>query len=320
MNRKALRAHTHNRKNVLTLNNPNYKQWVFRYTFLELEKDLGQFGDITSNTLIDNDKKCVAKIVCNEEGILAGMNELIYFLQDSDPKFKPSLKSHFDLDTHFEDGQNVSDGETVLIVESTVSSILAIERVALNLLGRMSGVATETANFIKLISGSDVLITPTRKTLWGLLDKKATVLGGGGSHRLDLSDSIIVKDNHLRVLDDDFAKVFHAFHVKKPDVRFIEVEVENKDQAIRVAKYFNEFSKAVNSVPVIMFDNMSPEDIKNTIMQVKDISLYNGVLFEASGGIDRDNIIEYSNCGVDIISIGALTQSATSLDFTLKIE
>ena len=319
MDRKSLREFTHKAKQFLTLDNTDYKQWVFRYTFLELEKDLGLYGDITTNAIFEDNKRVEAKVVAKEDGVLAGLAEIKYFLEDSDASFKPRLSSDFALDVNFKDGDAVKSGDIVMTIGAGVKDLLAVERVVLNLLGRMSGVATFTDRLVRSVEGHDVLLSPTRKTLWGLLDKKAVALGGGGTHRLNLSDAILVKDTHLDHVGRDLEMVIEKIAEADSQARFVEIEVENMEEGLRACKKLSEVEAAAETVGVVLLDNMSPEDVRATIAGAKAGGCFESVLFEASGGINEGNVADYAATGVDIISMGCLTGGVKSLDLSMKV-
>lgn len=321
MDRLALKSFTHNAKDFLSVSKNDYKQWVFRYTFLELEKDLGVVGDVTSQSIFKEEDKCVAKVVARESGILCGMDELKYFLVDSDPRFRPRV-SEFDLKVLKNDGDTVRDGDVVCEIRGKTLDVLAVERVCLNLVMRMSGVATATYKIVSVLKSAQLqtLVTPTRKTLWGLLDKRACVVGGGGTHRLNLNDAVLIKDNHIKACGGSATIALQRVILAKPDCRFIEIEVESGDEAMKVAETLVSYNdQKILSVPCcIMFDNMKPADIDGTLSAMKKKNYYEKILFEASGGINKDNIILYAKTGVDIVSMGGLTTGARSLDFSLE--
>jgi nicotinate-nucleotide pyrophosphorylase (carboxylating) len=322
MDRKALAKFTHCSDNFLSLENNNYKQWVFKYTFLELEKDLAPSGDLSTTLLFgEGDFNVKAKIVAKSSGILAGIREIKYFLTESDPNFKPRLRGKFMIDFNLNDGDKVLVGDTIMEISANVHDVLAVERTILNLLMRMSSVATNTSKFVEVVRDYNVLLAPTRKTLWGLLDKKAVFVGGGGTHRLNLSDAVILKDTHLDILDRDFEDVFKRIIKGPNDFRFLEIEVSSIEESIDVARRFSEaFSvNKIESVGVVMFDNMNPSSISNELSELKKLDLYDNILFEASGGISKENLLEYAKTGVDIISLGALTSGISSFDMSLKV-
>lgn len=318
MDRNALKNLTHNAKDFLRVSKNDYKQWVFRYTFLELEKDLGLNGDITTESVIKGDVAKEGVVFAEEDGIVAGLEEIKYFLVDSDPRFKPRVGS-LAVEFFKKDGEKVAKGEKVLSIKGSVKDILAVERVVLNLLMRMSGVASYVAGLVRMVrdAGCDTLITPTRKTLWGLLDKKACTVGGGGTHRLNLSDAILVKDNHLKILGGSVTTAIKNIAEKKSEARFVEIEVENVEDAILAAESLATFIKIPSCV---LFDNMSSAEIVKALKAIKDKGYYDKILFEASGGINEGNLVEYAKTGVDIVSMGAVTMGSKALSFTLDLK
>jgi nicotinate-nucleotide pyrophosphorylase (carboxylating) len=321
MDRNVLKKFTHDAHNFLNIKNSVYKQWVFRYTFLELEKDLQPLGDITTNLLIKGNERKKAVIVANEEGVIAGLAEIQYFLVDADKKFRPSLKSDFKLNFKVKDGDLVKKGEKVMEIEAEIHDLLAVERVVLNFLMRMSGVATFTRQIVDKVKKYKALIVPTRKTLWGLLDKRAVYLGGGGTHRLNLSDAILVKDNHLDYFERDFSKILPNIFSKKLDCRFVEFEVDNEAEVLDLCGKLAELIDAggVNSICVIMLDNFKAAEIEKTLEKVKKKGFYDQFLFEASGMVSEENVEEYAKTGVDVISMGVITYGAKSLDLGMEI-
>ena len=322
MDRKALREFTHKATHFLEPGNENYKQWVFRYTFLELEKDLAFGGDVTTRAIFPDGKIAKGRVAAGEDGVFGGREEIQYFLVDADSRFRPRIKGKFKLDFFFEDGKNFKEGDTLFEMEADIHDLLAVERTVLNLVMRMSGVATFTKKITDRVKDFDVLVTPTRKTLWGLLDKKAVVLGGGGTHRINLGDAIMVKDTHQDLIDRDFDTVFRKLESAGEDFRFVEIEVSDEKEALEVAQKADKAikEKKLRVIVAILFDNMTPEQIKKTLDEIKEKSLYDGLLFEASGGITEKNVKEFAKTGVDIISIGSLTTSARSLDIKMKVE
>lgn len=316
MDRKALREFTHNCSDCLTLENTDYKQWVFRYTFLELEKDLGNLGDLSSRLVFEENLSASANIVAKSPGTLAGLVEIGYFLVGADKNFRPRVAGGFKVESFFKDGDKVVAGDVVMKISGGIQDLLAVERVVLNLLMRMSGVATNASKIVGLVP--EVLVVPTRKTLWGWLDKKACLIGGAGTHRLNLSDAIILKDTHLDFFSRDFGKIFERIEaVDAADFpRFVEIEVENGEEALKVAEFFN---GRRGFVPVVMFDNMVPAATLGTLEAVKLRGLHDSCLFEASGGITEENVRDYARTGVDIISMGSLTGGVKGLDMSMKI-
>lgn len=321
MDRKELANFTHNQVARLNLSDPAYKQWVFRYTFLELEKDLAGRGDLSSDAVFSGRRVVKANFVAKACGVLAGLEEIKYFLVDSDANFRPSLKGDFVLKFFLNDGDSVNVGDVIFEIQADVHDLLAVERTVLNLLVRMSGVATFTRKLVNLVADKDVFLAATRKTLWGWLDKKAVSIGGGFSHRLNLSDSVIVKDTHLDVFGRDLGLLWKNILGAGLDCRFVEVEVENIDEALEMAALMRRSldSGKLKAVPVIMLDNFASSDVAVLIEKVRIADLYDGILFEASGGISEGNLVEYAETGVDIVSMGCLTSGISGLDVSMKI-
>ncbi|OGH92279.1 MAG: nicotinate-nucleotide diphosphorylase (carboxylating) [Candidatus Magasanikbacteria bacterium RIFOXYC2_FULL_39_8] len=255
-----------------------------------LAEDLDTRGDITSDTVIKGNPKVTAIVKAKENGIVAGLEETKWFLTS----YKLQATSYK------KDGNKVGKGEKIFQLKGGIKDVLKIERTILNLLQRMSGIATQTTKLVKLTHGK-VLICPTRKTQWGLLDKKAVVLGGGGTHRLGLYDWILVKDNHIT-----HSKTYNL----KPITSFWEIEAKTKKQVLEFAKL---------NPDAIMFDNFKPKNIKGILEDTEILRYSKDIIFEVSGGITEKNITEYAKTGVDIISLGSLTHSTKALDISLDI-
>ncbi|MFH1781446.1 MAG: carboxylating nicotinate-nucleotide diphosphorylase [Patescibacteria group bacterium] len=281
-------------KDMLNLDNKTYLNCLNRHTEADLKEDLGTLGDITSKGLIKKKRKAKAVIQANSKGIVAGLEEARYFLEQNKLKVKLLKK----------DGVKVGKGDKILTITGDVNELLKTERIALNLMARMSGVATATIK-MKVAAKGKVLICPTRKTLWTLLDKKAAIVGGGGSHRLGLNNFVLIKDNHLDLLKGNIDKALTTFERSK---KIVEIEVEDSHQALEAA---------LHGPDVIMFDNFKAKKIRRLISKLNRKVPDHGIIFEASGGITRDNIKKYANCGVDVISMGAITMSAPAVDFSL---
>ncbi len=262
-----------------------------------LAEDLGP-GDITTEALIDKNLVSRALVIAGEPLVLSGSDvfERVFRILDPDTKI---LK-------HFRDGTLIESGAIFLEVEGNLHSILSSERVALNLLQRLCGIATYTRKFIEAIKDLPVQIVDTRKTtpLWRSLEKKAVRDGGGKNHRFGLFDGILIKDNHIAACGGIRAAILKARKASHHLVK-IEVEVEDLDQ-------FQEAMAA--GADVIMLDNMPPDEVR------KAVALSEGkVILEASGGINLDNIRKYAAAGVNLISLGTITHSALSVDISLEI-
>lgn len=268
-----------------------------------LKEDEG-FGDITSNALIPEDKVFYAKLISKDEGILAGC-EIIRGL---------FLESGISVISSMNDGDSIKKGDVLLEIEGNARKILLLERTALNLLMRMSGVASITNRVVTKVNGKNpkIRVAGTRKTAPALqkFDKLAISIGGGDTHRFGLDDMVLIKDNHIAVV----GSVEEALNLAKEKTSFskkIEIEVENTDDAIIAAR---------NGADIIMFDNMSPIEAQNTLDALIENDLRKNVLIEISGGITEENILDYADLDIDIISLGSLTHAASSLNFSLDMD
>ena len=264
-----------------------------------LEEDT-PFGDLTSDAVVP-DISCTAIIRAEQEGIISGIEEATTLFSSAGIQIYPAKK----------DGDEVQPREVILTLEGNAKKILFIERTALNILGRMSGIATQTRKMVNIVSAvnSSCRIASTRKTCPGLriLDKKAVMAGGGDPHRLSLSDGILIKDNHLVLvpLRDAIQAARNTSAYKK-----IEVEVETPADAITAASV---------GADIIMLDNMSPHCISRTLADLKQKGLRDRVIIELSGGIDEDTLREFASLDVDVISMGALTHSVKNFSLNLEI-
>jgi nicotinate-nucleotide pyrophosphorylase (carboxylating) len=267
-----------------------------------LEEDLGQ-GDITTLLTVPSGTIVEAEIVAKESGVIAGIEEVFTLLESFG----------FQVRVLVSDGSRVEGKAAVLKIVGDARTLLSIERTLLNLLMRMSGIATATSRLIEKIrrAGYKTRIACTRKVAPGLLyfDKRAVMLGGGDTHRLHLDDLIIVKDNHLMVVGD----VGEAVKRVREAVSFskkIEIEVSSDNEALEAAKA---------GADIVMLDNFSPQQIKNTLVLLDREGLRSKVLIEASGGINEQNVLEFAATGVDILSFGEITDSVKALDMSLEV-
>ena len=271
--------------------NPNQKLQEF------LSEDLGR-GDITSNLL--EKKEISARIITKQETIVSGTN------------FAKQLFSLKKCKTRIikKDGTRVKPNQVILEMKGNTSAILSCERTCLNLLSRMCGISTKTNKLNAIIRkvNKKTKLFATRKTAPGLryFDKIAVEIGGGKKHRMTLNEMIMFKDNHLAIGKSIFSLVAKAKKTRKK----IEVEVENEKDAILVATL---------GVDIIMLDNFTPKQIKNTINNLISLNLRKKVKIEASGGINEKNIARYARTGVDMISVGEITNSVQGIDLSLEI-
>jgi len=303
---------THDCSEKLRLTNKIYLQFVRSFLENENKMDLMGLGDVTSRLVVPKDERIRAKIFSQEDGVLAGVQELNYFLFDSFRNFHGAFVKL--------DGDSVLKGDEILWLEGNAREILEFERLSLNFLQRMSGVATLTKKMVDSLGKNEegVLLAPTRKTLWGLLDKRAVTVGGGGTHRFGLYDAVLIKDTHLRLNNYSFDQLEKRILEKDFKGRFLEVEAEDEDSALKAVGMFRALD--LQCPVVLMFDNMLPQQITSLISIIKRDELRFPLLYEASGGIDLKNINSYAKSGVDVISSGMMTMSAPALSFHLKVQ
>ena len=210
------------------------------------------------------------------------------------------------------DGTEISHGDVLISLKGDARTILLLERTALNMLMRMSGVATAANHYVGLVKDFDVRVAGTRKTspAIGKFDKYALKVGGADPHRFSLDDMVLIKDNHIATC----ASPLEALLKAKANTSFskkIEIEVESLEDAIDCVK---------NGADIVMLDNMNPDEVKEVLDELEELNIRQNSLIEVSGGITDETIVDYASLGVDIISIGALTHSSRSLNFSLKIE
>ncbi len=311
MDRQKLVENAYQKGKELSLNNKNYRSWLTAFFDKEYVDDVGA-GDVTTEAVLAKNKPRKAVLKAKESGVIGGIEEISWFLQKHRLEVKICTK----------DGHEILKGETILEVQGGQKDILATERIGLNVLQRMSGIATETKRLTDLLSGYTTRVAATRKAPLRYLDKKAVFLGGGLTHRFGLWDSILIKDNHLEVLKSDGIKDYIETSIAKASafadkVGFIEIETTSRDDAVRAARKFKQLR--LTKPCVVMLDNMRPMEIEETIETLRKGDLYGYVLLEASGAITPENIKEYARTGIDVVSLGYLTHSARVMDLSLEM-
>lgn len=263
-------------------------------------EDIGD-GDHTTLSCIPADAMGKSQLIIKENGVLAGVEIAKRIFHAFDPELKMTQFLH--------DGDRIKIGDIAFIVEGRVQSLLQTERLMLNVMQRMSGIATRTAEYIKQLEGTHTRVLDTRKTTPGLrlLEKEAVKIGGGCNHRIGLYDMILLKDNHIDFaggIEKAITRAKEYCKAKGKNLK-IEIEVRNFDEIRQVM--------AVGGVNRIMLDNFTPADTK------KAVEMIDGKYeTESSGGITFDTLRQYAECGVDFISVGALTHSVKSLDMSFK--
>jgi nicotinate-nucleotide pyrophosphorylase (carboxylating) len=270
-----------------------------------LREDIGR-GDITSNSVLKPNLLASSTILCkdSEQAVVAGLREvgIIFDL------CKCSCTALVD------EGSMVSHGNEVMRIQGRARDILKAERTALNLLMRMSGIATETKKFVEVVKkiSKDIEIAGTRKTAPGLrsFDKKAIKIGGGRTHRNSLDEMVLIKDNHLVLTGSIRESISSAKKLVGNNIK-VECEVTDLQSAIEAINF---------GADVIMLDNFSPDEVENATRVLKELGLRQKCLLEISGGISLANVSQFAKSNPDIISVGSLTHSAKSVDFSLEVD
>lgn len=256
-------------------------------------------GDITTDSLIDEDSVSIAEIIAKENGIIAGLElvKRVFLLLDSGIIFEKFV----------EDGASLHKGDIIARITGKTRNILKGERLSLNLLQRMSGVATKTAKYVETLKGFNTRLVDTRKTTPGLriLEKYAVRVGGGYNHRFNLSEAVLIKDNHIQA-SGSIEEAIKRARKNIPHTMKIEIEVETLEQ----------FEEALNNkADIILLDNMDTSTMKKAVLK------NNGrAILEASGNIELKNLTEIAETGVDVISVGAITHSVKAMDISLKFK
>jgi nicotinate-nucleotide pyrophosphorylase (carboxylating) len=267
--------------------------------------------DATSYACIEPGQRGIASIIAKQDCILCGVGAIQRIL-DIFAELDGTVVSHPEVTTHGEifDGIRLHTRQTIAVVRHNARVLLSCERVILNVLQRLSGIATITRQFVETVAGTGVRILDTRKTAPGLrvLDKYAVRCGGGQNHRLDLSDGMLIKNNHIALAGGIIPALEHA-HRNRRGAQTIEVEVRNMEELDFAIRYGAE---------AILLDNMKPETIRDAVAKVRDCG--RKIPLEASGGINIQNVRAYAETGVDFISVGALTHSPAAVDLSMRIQ
>ena len=262
-----------------------------------LAEDIGA-GDITSALTVPSDARVGGEMIARESGVLAGMPVAVmtFMIADSTISVSPNL----------EDGQAFAEGQSLASISGPARGILAAERVALNFVQRMSGIATRTARFVELVKGTKARIVDTRKTTPGLraLEKYSVRVGGGHNHRFGLSDGVLIKDNHI-IAAGGVTVAVTAAKANAPHTLKVEVEVQTPDQ-------LDEAIKA--GADAVLLDNMSLDTIREAVRRAEG-----KVILEVSGGVTEENVRRIAETGIDVISVGALTHSVQAVDIALDL-
>jgi nicotinate-nucleotide pyrophosphorylase (carboxylating) len=275
---------------------------AFKKLLSFLEEDV-PFWDITADALIPENLIVKAHVVAKQGCVVACISDVSHFLERLGLEVKQFVR----------DGDGVEKGSVLLEVVGPARTILGVERLILNILMHCSGIATEVRGLVGLVRGvnSKIRIAATRKTLPGLryFEKKAVAIGGGDTHRLSLSDAILIKDNHIRIIGSVEEAVKTA-RLKASFAHKIEVEASTVEDALKAAE---------SGADIVMLDNMRPEEVAKVVEELRKRNLRERVLIEVSGGVTSRNISEYAGLDVDIISCGYITMSSRAVDMSLEI-
>ncbi len=267
-----------------------------------LAEDIGR-GDITTQSTVKSDVRGLGRFLAKEYLVICGVEvaEAVFFNLDSESS---------EIETSFNEGEEVEEGTVFAILKGYADVLLTGERVALNLLQRLSGIATLTRQYVKAVEGTGASIVDTRKTTPGLrlLEKYAVTVGGGKNHRMGLDDGVLIKDNHI-ALAGGITEAVQGAKQQVGHLHKIEVEITNWAQ----------LREALDAgADIIMLDNQTPEEAAKLVQMSRNMNP--SVVIEASGGMDLDRVRSYAEAGVDLISVGRLTHSARAVDISFKIQ
>ena len=279
-----------------------FEKWVCEKFARFMADDL-ELVDTTTEILVPKGAKCEALVIANEEGVVAGVEEVATFLKNLG----------LEVNVKKEDGEEVRKGDVVLEIFGDARTLLNVERTILDFLMFMSGIATTTRKTVEKARKANerVVVAATRKTHPGLrlFEKKAVAVGGGDTHRLSLADMVLIKDNHLKLVGS-VGKAVKLARERASFSKKIEVEVSSLEEAIEAAE---------SGADIVMLDNLAPEQIEAIVKELEKRGLRKKVLLEASGGIKLENIDRYAKTGVDIISLSQITMEAKPLDMKLEV-
>jgi nicotinate-nucleotide pyrophosphorylase (carboxylating) len=267
-----------------------------------LAEDIGE-GDVTTALIVPAGATAEAEVRCREPGVAAGIEEATVLLDSLGLRVRASFK----------DGDEIRANQTLMKISGDARAILSVERTLLNLLSRMSGIATATRRLVKEVRRAKLKtrVACTRKTAPGLLyfDKKAVLVGGGDTHRLHLDDMILIKDNHI-AMAGSLQEAVRSARERASFSKKIEVEVTSAADALKAADA---------GADIIMLDNFSPKQIEKAVASLRKKRMHAKILLEASGGITKENVVRFASTGVNIVSVGEITSSSKALDISLEI-
>lgn len=301
------------KSHLLTVKNKVYSKTCLELFNFQTKNDLVE-NDITSKIISGKYSEITADVISKQSGVVAGIEEVIYMI---------NKKTNLTVKQIIKDGTKISGKDLLLKITGDPLEILKYERTILNIMQRMSGIATLT-NFLIVENNLKTPLASTRKTLWSLIDKKAVFVGGGLTHRLSLSDEILFKDNHIDILAkksqvtrlESFKMIINQIKINLVKNPF-EIEVESEKEAY----FLNNLYQQTNILAplFIMLDNFKPSIAVKTIKTIRRQKNSQEIFFELSGGINEGNIKDYDQVGADVISLGSLTHSPKALDISLQL-
>ena len=277
--------------------------YILAKRILEWVEEDAPLGDITSEYLAPEGTKVEAAIIAKSEGVVACLNDIVQALR----------VLGIDSRTLVREGESIRGSQEIAILRGGAKRILLLERTVLNVLSILFGIATKTKRFVEMVRRVNprVRVAATRKTIPGLreLSKKAVAIGGGDTHRLSLSDAILIKDNHIALVGG-VERAIELARSRKSFVHKVEIEVSNIEDALKAARL---------GVDAILLDNMGVEEVAQVLSELSRLGLRDKVIVEVSGGIDEDNIVEYAKLGPDVISTSSITMRPDKVDLSLEI-
>ena len=287
----------------LHFDSDRYRNWILDVVLAPIIADVGG-RDVTGHAVLSGNRQARAAIVAQSQFLVAGIEEAVFLFE----------QFYVTCNIKRQDGDRVKAGTTLLELEGKEQDIVKAERGILEVIARMSGIATGTAKVVR----SDVLIASTRKSLFPLMDKKAVAIGGGLTHRLGLFDAVLIKDTHLTQLKVEAANYVQLALERgwKAKGSFVEIEVSTEKEALDAAHAFAALGDGRGRV--MMFDNMEASVISSVLEKIKLVGV-SDIIFEASGGITEKNLALYAASGVDVVSMGMLTRTFPSVDVSLEM-
>lgn len=315
MDRKSQVEHYFQKKKLLTTTNKSYANHITDLFSWMVQADA---TDVTATNLSIS-KEGTASIISKQSGVIAGIEEACYLLRS---------KTKLTAVPKVTDGAVIAKGDIILTIQGSNRELLSYERVILNILGRMSGIATFTSNHVSIAqkSKNHPQLGATRKTPWMFLDKKAVAVGGGLTHRLNQSDFVLVKDTHLDILKKQAQQsssedlLFDVVKRMLATSSFFEIEVKTVSQAHRVFDVFQQSKQKKNGlIFAMMLDNFELKSAQKLVREIKKQTIYKNILIEASGEITEKNLLLWAKTGVDLLSMGVLTHSCPTFNLSMII-